>query len=78
MATGHSPAASATFVRRRTHASLIVCALFAVAWPSAAPAQDTPPPLVQPRSRISQAADLAGRHASCVSPNSSCSTWRIR
>ncbi len=78
MATGYSPAASAAPVRRRTHAIFIICTLFVATWPLAAPAQDTSSQLVQPRLGISKAADLAGRRASCVSPNSSCSTWRIR
>ena len=78
MAMGRSPAASAAPVRRRTHALFIVCALLGTAWPLAAPAQNTSPPLAQSRLRISQASDLAGRHASSFSPNLSCSTWRIR
>ena len=40
MATGHFPAAFAASVRRRTHASFIVCALFAAAWPWAVPATE--------------------------------------
>ena len=39
MATGVSPAGSAAFVRRRPHASLVVCALFAAAWLSPVLAQ---------------------------------------
>lgn len=55
MTTGRSPAVSAAFVRRRMHASFIVCTLFAAAWPWAAPAQDTRPPLTEPERRLSQA-----------------------
>jgi outer membrane protein, heavy metal efflux system len=63
MTKGHSPAASAASVRRRTHASFIVCALFAASWPWAAPAQDIRPPLTKQGRQLSQTADLAGRHA---------------
>lgn len=55
MTTGHSPAVSVAFVRRRTHATFIVCALFAAAWPWAAPAQDIRPPLTEQERRLSQA-----------------------
>ena len=63
MTTGHSPAASAASVHRRTRASCIVCALFAAAWPWAAPAQDTLTPLGEQARRIAQTSDPAGRHA---------------
>jgi len=53
MATGHSPAASAALVRRRTHAISIFCALFVTTWPPAAPAQSTPPPHADSRGRQS-------------------------
>ena len=78
MTTGHFPAEWAASVRRQTHASFIVCALFVATWAQAAPAQNTPPPFAKQRLRISNAAELAGRHAGCVSPSSFCSTWRIR
>ncbi len=60
MTTGHSPAASVASVRRRTHTSLIVCVLFAGAWPWAAPAQDIRPPLINEAQQLSQTADVAG------------------
>jgi cobalt-zinc-cadmium efflux system outer membrane protein len=47
-------------VRRRTHALFIVCALFAAAWPLAAPAQDIRSPLAIQTRQFSQTADLAG------------------
>lgn len=54
MTTGRSPAVPA--VRRRMHASFIVCALFAAAWPWAAPAQDIRPPLAEQERRLDQVA----------------------
>lgn len=60
MATGHFPAASAASMRRRTHASFVICALFAAAWPWAAPAQDLLSPLGEQARRTAQASDLAG------------------
>ena len=60
MATGHFPAASAASVRRRTHASFIVCALFAAAWPLAAPAQHIVSPLGEQSRRTAQASDPTG------------------
>jgi len=58
MTTGRSPAVSAASVRWRTHASFIIFALFAAAWPWAAQAQDSP--LAERGRRTSQASDLAG------------------
>jgi cobalt-zinc-cadmium efflux system outer membrane protein len=48
---------------RRTRASFIVCALFAAAWPWAAPAQDAVLPLGEQARRAAQASDPASRHA---------------
>lgn len=62
MTTGHSPAASVVSARRRTHTSLIVCALFAAAWPWVAPAQDLRPPLINESQPLSQTADVASPH----------------
>lgn len=63
MTTGRSPVVSAASARRRMHASFIVCALFAAAWPWVAPAQDILSPLGEQARRPSQASDLASRHA---------------
>ena len=64
MTRGRSPAACAALARRRMHASFIVCALFAAAWPWAAPAQDTRPTLTEQERRLSQApAEPAQKHA---------------
>ncbi|MFN0303221.1 MAG: TolC family protein [Burkholderiales bacterium] len=60
MTTGRSPAASVASVRRRTHTSIIVCALLAAAWPCAALAQDIRPPPTQQGPQRSQSADVAG------------------
>ena len=70
MSTGHSPAAS---VRLRTHASFVVFALFATAWPWAAPAQDRDPSLPQPAARTAQASDL-GRPHSALPPRPATTT----
>lgn len=63
MATGHFPAASAASVRRRTHASFVIYALFAAVWPLPAPAQDLLLPLGEQDRRTAQAFGLAGRQA---------------
>jgi cobalt-zinc-cadmium efflux system outer membrane protein len=55
------------------HASFVICALFATAWPWTAPAQDTAPPLAQARSRIAQASDL-GRPHSALPPKQETAT----
>lgn len=60
MTTGRTPAASAASVRRRTHASMIVLALFTAAWPWTAPAQDVRSPLTG--WHFAQTADLAVRN----------------
>ncbi len=61
MATGHSPAASAASVRRRTHAVYIICALLVTAGSQAAPAQDIRPPLADQSGYQSQSINLSDR-----------------
>ncbi len=60
MATRHSSAASAASVRRRTHATYIICALIFAAWSPAETTQDIRPPLTKQIRHLSQTADLAG------------------
>ncbi len=63
MTSGPYPVASAASVRWRTHASFIICALFAATWPSAAPAQDMLSPLDEQARRTAHASVVFGRHA---------------
>ncbi len=63
MTSGPYPVASAAPVRPRTHASFIICALLAAAWPWAAPAQDILSPRDEQARRTAPASAVFDRHA---------------
>ena len=63
MTSGPYPVASAASVRRRKHASFIVCALFGATWPSALPAQGLIAPLSQQARRAAPASAALSRAA---------------
>ncbi len=67
MTSGPYPVASAASLRRRMHASIIICALFAAAWPWPAPAQDTLSPLGEQARRTAQVSDVFDRDAALPS-----------